>query len=253
MRRRQRLIMIAGLLCLAGMSQPRRGRRITGVAPSPRHRSPASASTGGAHDWRRQWRTDKGGRHQESEDIMRGLILVAGLLCTLTASTLSSAAEEVTERAVPGSSSTLREPALPPRATIPALTVEQQLTALQQQVQSLQAQVAALQSALKVTPTGVILQAPTVSILSAEGTTLQSGKGIALNAGMNIALQAQNSVAIKASGSAHMETSGIMELKGALLKFNGGTKPMATVGSQIQISGQPIGQVISGNPTILGN
>lgn len=184
---------------------------------------------------------------------MRGLILVAGLLCTLTASTPASAAEEVTERAVPGPSSTLQQPALPPRATIPALTVEQQLIALQQQVQSLQAQVAALQSVFKVTAGGATIQAPTISILSAEGTIIQSGKGLALKAGMNIAVQAQNSVSINAAGATKVETGGTMDLKGALLKFNGGTKPIATVGSLVQVPGQPTGQVVTGNSTVLGN
>lgn len=184
---------------------------------------------------------------------MRGLLLVAGLLCTLTASTLASAAEEVTERAVSGPSSTLQKPALPPRATIPALTVEQQLTALQQQVQSLQAQVAALQSALKVTPTGVILQAPTVSILSIEGIIVQSNKGIAVTAGTGVAIQSKADTSIRAGTTATIEASGTTDLKGAVVKLNGGTKPLATVGSQVQVPGQPIGQVTTGSGTILGN
>ncbi len=121
---------------------------------------------------------------------MRRLVLVAGLLYTLTASTPTSAAEEVTERAVPGPSSTLQQPALTPRATIPALTVEQQLAALQQQVQSLQAQVAALQSVFKVTAGGATIQAQSLSFISAEGTLIQSGKDIAISASRDVTVSA---------------------------------------------------------------
>jgi hypothetical protein len=184
---------------------------------------------------------------------MRELILIAGLLCTLTASTLASAAEEVTDRAVPGLSSTLQQPALPPRATIPALTVEQQLIALQQQVQSLQAQVAALQSVLKVTPTGATLQAPTVSILSIEGIIVQSSKGVAVTAGTGVAIRSNAGTSIRAGTTATIEASGTTDLKGAVVKLNGGTKPIATVGSLVQVPGQPTGQVVTGNSTVLGN
>lgn len=45
----------------------------------------------------------------------------------------------------------------------------------------------------------------------------------------------------------------MLDLKGTAIRLNGGTKPLATVGSQVQVPGQPIGQVMTGSGTILGN
>jgi hypothetical protein len=44
-----------------------------------------------------------------------------------------------------------------------------------------------------------------------------------------------------------------LDLKGGVIRHNGGGKPLATVGSQVQVPGQPIGQVTTGNNAILGN
>ncbi len=133
------------------------------------------------------------------------------------------------------------------------LSIDQQVFTLQQQVQALQTQVAALQSVLKVTPTSATLQAPSISIFSSGDTLIQSSKGITVKAASGITVQSQAGTSIKAGSTATIEASGTTELKGAVIKLNGGSKPLATVGSQVQVPGQPIGQVLTGSGTILGN
>ena len=163
------------------------------------------------------------------------------------------AESRVTERAVSGAPSPLEQMHPQTGAALTAPSLEQQVVVLQQQVQSLQGQLAAIQSVLKVTPTSATLQAPAVSILSLEGTTIQSSKGITVKAATDIAVQSQAGTSIKVGTTATIQASGVTELKGAILKLNGGTKPIATVGSQVQVPGQPIGQVMTGSGTILGN
>jgi len=102
---------------------------------------------------------------------------------------------------------------------------------LQQQVRTLQAQFATLQAAVQVTPTGVTLQGPTVTI-----------------AGGVVTIQAQNNVALRAGGP--------LDLKGSMIRLNGGTKPLATLGSQVKVetsTGPALGQIVTGSQTILGN
>jgi hypothetical protein len=133
------------------------------------------------------------------------------------------------------------------------LSLDETVARLQQQVQSLSAQVAALQSVLIVSQAGAILRAPTLTLQSLNATTIQSNQGIAITAGQNIAMQSDAGTTINARGSALVESSGTLDLKGRFIKLNGGTRPLATVGSQVQVPGQPIGQVLTGSQTILGN
>jgi hypothetical protein len=98
---------------------------------------------------------------------------------------------------------------------------------------------------LKVTPTGAVLQAPTLSLLSIESTTIRSSKAVAIESGA--------STAIKAGSTASIEAAATLDLKGSLIKHNGGNKPLATIGSQVLVPGQPIGQVTTGSQTVLGN
>ena len=168
----------------------------------------------------------------------------------------SFAVEEVTERAVPNAPLVQTVPTVPGgalRAPIAGPTLDQTIAQLQQQVQTLTAQVAALQSVLKVTPTGATLQAPTLSLQSLNGTTIQSNKGVAIQAGTSIDMRSSTNTSIRAASTALIEASGTLELKGAVTKLNGGSKPLATVGSQVQVPGQPIGQIVTGTPTLLGN
>lgn len=109
------------------------------------------------------------------------------------------------------------------------LGIDQQVLALQQQLQALQAQLAILQSVLKIAPNGA------VTILSPTTVTVQ--------AGMNISIQS--------TGTTLVEGRGGLDLNGTPIKLNGGTKPIATIGSQVQVPGQPIGLITTGNQTIL--
>lgn len=134
-----------------------------------------------------------------------------------------------------------------------APSAEQQIAALQQQVKALQTQVAALTAVLKVSAAGATLQAPSITIVSADGVAIQAQRNISLSAGQNLAMQAAANAAIKGSATTAIEGSGLLDLKGATIKLNGGTKPLATVGSQVQIPKQAIGQVITGSANVLGN
>lgn len=132
-------------------------------------------------------------------------------------------------------------------------SLDETVARLQQQVQTLSAQVAALQSVLIISQAGAILRAPTLTLQSLNGTTIQSNLDIAITAGQNIAMQSFAITTIKAKGSALVESSEALDLKGNVVKLNGGTKQLATVGSQVQVPGQPIGQVLTGSQTIFGN
>lgn len=114
---------------------------------------------------------------------------------------------------------------------------DQQIFALQQQVQALQAQIAALQAVFKIAPNGA------VTILSPTSVSVQAGTTVSIGAGQNISIQSP--------GTALVEGKGGLDLKGMIVKLNGGTKPLATVGSQVQVPSQPIGQVTTGNQTVL--
>ena len=124
---------------------------------------------------------------------------------------------------------------------------------LEQQVQALTGQVAALQSVLKVTPTGAVLQAPNLSIFGLETININSKRLVAIEAGTSFDVKSAGSAAIKATSTAWMEGTQTLDLKGGLIRHNGGGKPLVTVGSQVQIPGQPLGYVTTGNPSIQGN
>lgn len=133
------------------------------------------------------------------------------------------------------------------------MSIDQQLAMMQQRIRTLETQIAALQSVLIVTQAGATLQAPTLLLQSLNGTTIRSGKSLAIDAGESITTRSGTSTLIRASSTALVEGAGTLDLKGAPIRLNGGTKPLATVGSQVQLTGQPIGQVITGSPAILGN
>jgi len=142
--------------------------------------------------------------------------------------------ESVTERAVPADPRLQRS--LP---AVQAQAPEQQIILLQQQVQALQAQIAALQSVLQIAPNGAV--------------TIQSPATVTIRAGTNIAVSAGQNLSVRGSAATTIEGAGTLDLKGGLIKHNGGTKPLATVGSQVQVPGQPIGQITTGSGTVLGN
>ncbi len=159
------------------------------------------------------------------------------LVVILACPTFVYAADEVTERAVGIQELTVKP--MPSRSAIAGPTLEQTVVLLQQQVQSLQAQMAALQSALKIASNGAV--------------TILSPASVSIQAGMNVAIGAGTQVSIHSNGTTLIEGKGAVDLKGVPLKLNGGTKPLATVGSQVQVPGQPIGQVVTGSLAVLGN
>jgi hypothetical protein len=106
---------------------------------------------------------------------------------------------------------------------------------------------------LKVTPTGAVLQAPNLSIFGLEAININSKKLVAIEAGTSFDAKSAGSAAIKAASTMWIEGTNVLDLKGGLIKHNGGTKPLATVGSQVQVPGQPIGQILTGSQTVLGN
>lgn len=133
------------------------------------------------------------------------------------------------------------------------VSVEQQMAIMQQRIKILETQIAALQSVLIITQTGATLQAPTLLLQSLNGTTIRSGKAIVVDAGDLLSMRSGTDTLIRAGSTALVEGAGTLDLKGAPIRLNSGTRPLATVGSQVQLSGQPTGQVISGSPTIFGN
>ncbi len=152
------------------------------------------------------------------------------------------AADDVQERAVPNTP--FRKSTIP---SAPVQTADEKIAVLQQQLQTLQAQVAALQSVLKVTASGATLQAPSLTLLSIDGVTVQSGKSLVLKAGTGIAINSQAGTSMKASSTITVESAGTLTLKGSQTRLNGGTKPLAIVGSAVGN-----GQILTGSATILG-
>ncbi len=155
-----------------------------------------------------------------------------GLILTITTSSWSLAGDVVTERAVPGTG--LSQPTVQvPTTPIPTMTVDQRFAAMQQQIQALQMQVSALQAVVNITPSAV-------TIHSNGSLIIQAAKGVSIGAGQTVSIQG--------TGGVFVEGKGPLELKAPLIKMNGGTKPLATVGSAVSN-----GTIVTGSGTILGN
>lgn len=180
----------------------------------------------------------------ENQLLWCGIVAVLGLM---TGSPF--AADDVTERAVSGPIGAQQPGMQAPTTPLPSMSVEQQIAALQQQIQSLQFQLSVIQSVVKISPNGTIIQAPALSLLSANGTVVQSDKGVTVTAGQGLSIQAAGAAAVKAGSSIAVEAQQILDLKGMnQLRLNGGTKPIATVGSAVGN-----GKVLTGSQTIWGN
>ncbi len=164
---------------------------------------------------------------------MRQMMCVTILPILFAIASSAGAADEVTERAVPNSSTMVQQPAQPSGTTIPTLTVDQQLAAMQQQIQALQMQVSALQAVVNITPSAV-------TIHSNGSLVIQAAKGVSIGAGQNVAIQGNGGVLVEGKGP--------LDLKGYFIKLNGGGTPLATVGSAVGN-----GKVLTGSGTILGN
>lgn len=133
---------------------------------------------------------------------------------------------------------------LPPLPSMAGTASDQRLVQLEQQVKTLQAQVAALQSVLQVTPKGVTLEGGVVTIASQAGLIVRSGGGLTV--------QSQAGALISSNSELTVQSTASMNLRGAVVKFNGGSKPLAVVGSQVTTP-QGVGQVVTGSPTVLGD
>jgi hypothetical protein len=139
-------------------------------------------------------------------------------------------------------------------APIAPPSIEQTVALLRQQVQSLRAQLAELQAIVQVTPAGYAGQAPTVTI---------TGGTINIRAQDSVAMTAQSAMTVRAAvlalegtGTVSVKAGATLDASGTLIRLNGGGKPLATVGSQVQMSpnsSNGMGQVTTGNYTILAN
>jgi hypothetical protein len=120
------------------------------------------------------------------------------------------------------------------------------------------------------------LQGPTVTI-AGGAVTIRTQNNLALEAGLNVtvragadlsamvgrntavqtsstlALRSGSDLSLRSDAGTVLQAAGSLNLKGSMILLNGGTKPLATVGSQVQIPGQPNRQVVTGSPTVLGN
>ena len=113
-----------------------------------------------------------------------------------------------------------------------------------------------------VSSNGTTLQAPTLLLQSLNGTTIESQKNVSLKVGQNLLVDTGSNLTMRTGATTNIQSSGTMniqsaatlDLKSSLMRLNGGSKPLATVGSQVQTTpGQPIGQVFTGSQTIFGN
>jgi hypothetical protein len=158
-----------------------------------------------------------------------------------------------------------------PELAPPPLALQQQIQVLQQQMAQLQAQLGALLAAVQVTPTGVTLQGPNVTIAgnvvgiraqsdlrldSNASVTVRTATNVSIQAGANTSLTSGANFIARSSGGATLQSSGELDLAGATLRLNGGTKPLARVGSEVQgvASGTAVaGQIVGGSPSVLSN
>ena len=106
-------------------------------------------------------------------------------------------------------------------------------------------------------PTGALLtlQGPTVTIAGGV-VNIQAQNNVALRAGSNVAVQAAGNLALQSGAGTALQAGAPLDLKGPMIRLNGGTKPLATLGSQVTVEGfggTAHGQIITGSPTILGN
>jgi hypothetical protein len=146
-------------------------------------------------------------------------------------------------------------PELIVRPTIAAPTTEQQLAQLQQQVQSLQAQLAALQAIVQITPASTAGQEPNVTIAAGD-VTLRASKTLTTMSGSNTYIKASSVLDLRSSAQTIVRAAGALNMDGSSVRFNGGSKSLATVGSLVQ-TGSPngvlSGQIMAGSPSVFSN
>jgi hypothetical protein len=145
------------------------------------------------------------------------------------------------------------------RAPIEPAPLEQQVIALQKQVSVLQAQLNALLSAVKVSEAGVVLQGRTVSIAGAtidvrsDGTLAMRAANLAAEVARDTSLRSGFATSISSSAGVTVQAAGPVDIRGTQVRLNGGSRPVATVGSGVQTSSAGSGQVITGSSTVLAD
>jgi uncharacterized protein YraI len=92
-----------------------------------------------------------------------------------------------------------------------------------------------------------------VNIQAQSNVAVRAGADLSATVGRNTSVQTGANLSLRSGAGTALQAAGSLDLKGSTILLNGGTKPVATVGSQVQMPGQPIGQVITGSPTVLGN
>ena len=152
-------------------------------------------------------------------------------------------------------------PELTVRATIAAPIAEKQLAQLQQQVQALQAQLAALQAIVRITPASAAGQEPSVTI-AAENLQLRASINFTLQSGSTMTIRTAAALKLQSDGNTEVRAAGSLNMDGSLVRLNGGSKRLATVGSIVQTSVPfgttgamvPVsGQVMNGSTSVFSN
>jgi hypothetical protein len=137
----------------------------------------------------------------------------------------------------------------PVMKSAPAL--DQQVAALQQQVAALQAQVNALLAVVRVSNTGgVQIAAQSVEIRSDTNLVLRAGGNLYGDASMNATLRAAAALSVTSGAGLTLQSSANMDLKGSTIRLNNGGKPIATVGSLVQMQAGGGGQIVNGTQTV---
>jgi hypothetical protein len=148
-------------------------------------------------------------------------------------------------------------PELMVRPVIPVVapTTEQQLAQLQQQVQALQAQLTVLQAVVQITPASTAGQEPSVTI-AAENLQLRAANIFSLQSGSTMIIRSSAELKLRSDGNAEVRAAGSLNMDGSLVRLNGGSKSLATVGSVVQTrspNGVLSGQIVNGSQTVFSN
>jgi hypothetical protein len=93
-----------------------------------------------------------------------------------------------------------------------------------------------------------------MALTASSNVAVRAGADFLATVGRNTSIQTASNLALRSSAGTTLQASGPLDLKGSTILLNGGTKPLATVGSQVQVvPGSSTGQIVTGSPTVLGN
>ena len=117
-----------------------------------------------------------------------------------------------------------------------AVSLDQQVAALQKEVAGLQSQVNALLAVVQVTNSGGAGQRPNVLIT-----------------GSLIEVRSEMNTTVRTGGLLYVASSAGVDLRGSTIRLNGGTKPIATAGSPVQVQGNGGGVILNGSATVFAD